>query len=114
MITNLGWEPLQNRRKVARLTMLQKIRQGQVAIPAQTFLQPATSRRSSRLNHNQCYTKPTGRTDYFLQSFFPLTINDWNSLPEHIVTINQINEFKIAVTNNIKATTAPSNQQHSK
>ena len=112
MLSNLGWEPLQDRRKIARLTMLQKIRQGQVAIPAGSFLHPASSRRSSsRLNHTQSYIKPTGRSDFYLQSYFPHTINDWNSLPEHIVNINDIQLFKSAVTSYICPSTASSNQQ---
>ena len=106
MLSNLGWEPLQDRRKIARLTMLQKIRQGQVAI------HPASSRRSSsRLNHTQSYIKPTGRSDFYLQSYFPHTINDWNSLLEHIVNINDIQLFKSAVTSYICPSTASSNQQ---
>ena len=90
--------------------MFQNIRQGQVAIPAGSFLQPASSRRSSsRLNHTQSYIKPTGRSDFYLQSYFPQ--NDWNSLPEHIVNINDTQLFKSAVTSYICPPTASSNQQ---
>ena len=99
MLSNLEWEPMQDRRKIARLTMLQKIRQGQVAIPAGSFLQPASSRRSSsRLNHTQSYIKPTSRSDFYLQSYFPHTINDWNSLLEHI-----IREVSLHVFNDVYA-----------
>ena len=109
MLSNLWWEPLQDRRKIARLTMLQKIRQGQVAISAESFLQPASSRHSSgQLNHIQSYIKPTSRSDFYLQSYFPHTINDWNSLPEHIININDIQLFKSAVTSYI----CPSTTQH--
>ena len=112
MLSNLGWEPLLDRRKIARLTLLQKIRQGQVAIPAGSFLQPASSHRSSsRLNHTQNYIKPTSRSDFYLQSYFPHTINDC-TLPEHIVDINDIQLFKSAVTSYICPSTASSNQQH--
>ena len=55
-------------------------------------------------------SKPTGRSDFYLQSYFPHTINDWNSLPEHIVNINDTQLFKSAVTSYISPSTASSNQ----
>ena len=107
MLSNLGWEPLQDRRKITRLTMLQKIRQGQVAILAGSFLQPASSRRSSsRLNHTQYLNLTSNQSAEVTctQSYFPHTI------PEHI-NINDIQLFKTVVTSYICPLTASSNQR---
>ncbi|XP_072025079.1 uncharacterized protein [Amphiura filiformis] len=44
MISTLGWDSLEQRRKVARVTMMHKIANGQAAIPERTFLQPVNRR----------------------------------------------------------------------
>ena len=61
MLERLEWEPLaeagalQSRRTASRLIMFKKIQTGQVAIPAQKFLQPV----SRPTRHN---TKPINGT----------------------------------------------------
>ena len=44
---------------------------------------------------NQCFVTPFAGTDiYLLNSFLPSTINLWNSLPESLVNLDDINKFK--------------------
>ena len=38
--------------------------------------------------------KNPANTDCYLRSYFPRTIRDWNSLPQHITTANTIDTFK--------------------
>ena len=101
MLEELKWIPLHERRKVDRLTMLHKIKHGQVAIPAQKFLQPVQTRSSERINHDQNITRLTGRTKYYNSSFFPQTINEWNKLSQGIVNIEDKDIFKDSLTSQI-------------
>ncbi len=101
MLQKLDWRPLEQRRKVTRLSMLNKIINYQVAILANEFLNPASTRRSSQLNHNKTINRLAGRSDFYNNSYFPLTIEEWNNLPEHIVNITDPKIFKVAVADHI-------------
>ena len=41
--------------------------------------------------------------DEYKYSFWPRTINDWNSLPPNIINMTSISNFKAAVNNYISA-----------
>ena len=47
-----------------------------------------------KLGHNHRFVTPFARTDTYLNSFIPSTINLWNSLPESLVNLDDINKFK--------------------
>ena len=80
MLQELNWQTLENRRKLARLTMMYKIRQGLVILDnASDRLRPSI--RSSRASHDQAYEVPHSRANYHQFSFIPKTIRDWNALP---------------------------------
>ena len=50
---------------------------------------------SAKFNEQPCITIiPFARTDTYLNSFLPSTINLWNSLPESLVHLDDINQFK--------------------
>ena len=104
MLNKLNWIPLRQRRKIARLTMIHKVINGQVAIPAHTFVQPATTRKSYRHNHKNQIKRMCGKSDYYNQSFFPLTIQEWNQLPQDLVNITETGTFKAAVADYITST----------
>ncbi len=78
-----------------------KIINNQVAIPAGDFVHLAQARRSTR-THNKQYNRLTGRTDYFINSYFPSIIRNWNFLTQHIVDIQDNKNFKDAVKQHIK------------
>jgi hypothetical protein len=101
MLKKLDWKPLHLRRKVACLSIFHKAINNQVAIPAHEFVQPAQTRRSARLNHNQSYRRITGRTDLYINSFFPLTVKYWNNLPQQLVDIQDPGQFKTATASYI-------------
>ena len=73
---------LETRRQQQRLVIFYKIHHGIVAVPAATYMTPAT--RISRHTHPLAYQVPTYATDYGRFSFFPRKIQDWNNLPKHV------------------------------
>ena len=44
--------------------------------------------------HNQRFVTPFARTDTYLNSFLPSAINLWNSLPDSLVELDDLNQFK--------------------
>ena len=78
MLDQLGWESLQNRRQMLRLSMMYKIHNGLVAMDPQDHMTPR--RRQSRHVHALGYEVPRSSTNYHQYSFFPRirTIRDWN------------------------------------
>ena len=104
MLKNLEWDTLQLRRKAARLTMMHKIVNGQVAIPASDLLLPA--KRPSRHSNSKSFIWPRTKKDCFKNSFIPRTIHEWNSLPEHLVNINLTGTFKEEVTEHLRNQTS--------
>ena len=82
MLNHLQWTSLETRRQHQRLVMLYKIHHDIVAVPAATYMTPAT--RITRHTHPLTYQVPTYATDYGRFSFFPRTIQDWKNLPRHV------------------------------
>ena len=103
MLQKLEWDSLQTRRSAARLTMMFKIVNSQVAIPASKFLQPTL--RPSRHHNSKSFIRPQATKDCFKNSFFPRTISQWNSLPETIVNSTTTEVFKEQVTSYLRERT---------
>ena len=95
MMSELGIEPLRFRRRIARLTNFHKARGGHLAIPVHQLLRPVT--RFSRHTNKNSYIQISAKKDCYLNSFVPLTIRDWNSLPETITDITVTKHFKEAI-----------------
>ena len=49
---------------------------------------------TSTRGHNQRFVTPFARTDTYLNSFLPSTIKLWNSLPDSLIELDDINQFK--------------------
>ena len=79
MISNLGWETLQERRTEAKMVMMYRITYGLIDISATSLLLPATL---STRGNSMRYLQPFCRTDAYRCSFFPSGIRLWNQLPE--------------------------------
>ena len=47
----------------------------------------------TRLHHQYRYITPPTRTLAYQQSYFPITIKQWNNLPNHIIAIETIEQF---------------------
>ena len=90
MLRALDWPTLEARREAARLTTLYKIDSGDVKIKSAN-LQPAPSR--SRRTHDKQFTRHQCHKDIRLNSFFPRTIKQWNSLPQQTVSAPSADAF---------------------
>ena len=97
MIKSLDWDSLANRCKIHRLTVFQQARQSHLSLPVETLLQPV--QRHSRHLHANAYNIISTNKDCMKYSFFPRTIINWNSLPEPIINIASIPQFKQALIN---------------
>ena len=83
MVKELGWESLQDRRQISRLSLLYKAHHGLVDIDKATYLKPGDSRTRS---HTGFYQEHTAHEVYH-NSFFPRTIRDWNRLPNSVTSV---------------------------
>ena len=90
MLSHLKWDTLEQRRAKSRVTMLYKIVNSLVEIPA-TKLIPAS--RKTR-GHTQKFLQIKTRTNYHKFSFFPCAIRHWNSLSSDLVSAADIDIFK--------------------
>ena len=92
MLNQLQWPSLQIRRKAHRLTIMQQARLGHLSLPVGGLLHPAP--RQSRHAHGSAYRLLSARKDCFKYSFFPLTVIDWNILPQRLIETENIDRFK--------------------
>ena len=70
MLSDLGWRDLNQRRVDGRLCIAYKIVHGLVVIPIGQFIKL----QSDGVHLHIIYAKPK----YYLYSFFPRTVSDWN------------------------------------
>ena len=94
MVQNLGWESLQHRRYINRLSMLFKIQYGAIDIsPEFVQLNDQRTRGSQRLRQLQA------TNNAYKFSFYPRTISDWNRLPTHVTDLQTLLGFREALAN---------------
>ena len=92
IVKNLKWDTLQNRRTVARLTMLYK-RQLAVRWPQPTHhMKKADARRRSCANNFRHYIG-TNKSAFY-NTFYVRTIRDWNKLPQDVKSAPSAAAFK--------------------
>jgi len=96
MITNPGWSTLLNKRNDLRLIMLFKIIHNLVDLDPGGMAVPRPSDYDTRGHHLQFFQVPT-RVNAFKYSFFPFAIKLWNSLPDYIVKITNVELFKSSI-----------------
>ena len=89
MVNKLQWESLEARRKSDRLAMLYKIQHGLVDIQPEDYIQQ--SDRRTRGEH-RLYQERIGN-EIYNNSFFPITIRDWNSLPSWTSSASTLEGF---------------------
>ena len=103
LLTDLGWETLQNRRKKHRLIIIFKILHGLTPVYLNDFLPPlvqdTTSYNLRNSNHFQNYR---ANTKLFLNSFFPATIRAWNDLPAEVKDAPSVAAFKSRLNKDLK------------
>ena len=90
MLTNLGWETLQERRSKAKATMMYRIVNNLIDIPGDPYLIPT---QSTTRGHNQKFHNPYCRSTPMLHSF-PSGIRIWNALPTGVAQAPCLETFK--------------------
>ena len=86
MVSDLGWETLESRKKKDRLATLYKIWHELVDMDTGNVL-----RLNNRHTRGQ---QPTAIVKVYKDSFFPRTIQDWNRLPAVVTDSPTIEEFR--------------------
>ncbi|XP_072022921.1 uncharacterized protein [Amphiura filiformis] len=97
MLQELGWPLLETRRTIARLNMLYKITHELVDVQHELKTQTRTHRRS----HQYSYHRVHAKSKVYSTSFYPSTIPHWNDLPEAIINITKLEQFKTAVADHL-------------
>ncbi|MEW8547040.1 MAG: reverse transcriptase domain-containing protein, partial [Candidatus Thiodiazotropha sp.] len=93
MIHELGWESLEERRRMARLSLLYKIHHGLVDMDQQAYLRPGDSRTRG---HKGFFQEHISHEAYY-NSFFPKTIREWNSLPNSVTSASTVDGFRASL-----------------
>ncbi|CAN7981221.1 unnamed protein product [Ixodes pacificus] len=93
MLKQLNLQRLEQRRKIARLKCIYSMHRNLFNFDVQQYIKPRSSR-SVRSSHPDQITPIMARIDAFKYSFFPRTIEDWNSLPHEIVNMDSLNSFE--------------------
>ena len=98
MVSDLGWESLQHRRRVDRLTTLFKIQHGLVELD--TYVAHPGDQRTR--GQHRLY-QPAAKLAIYKNSFFPGTIWEWNLLPTSVTDATTIEEFRVGLGHSLHA-----------
>lgn len=109
MLKELKWNTLEHSRANADVILMYNIVYHLIAIPA-IYQPPLASLRSTRNSHSLKFLPYHCRINVYQHSFFPRIVLFWNSLPEPIVLLPTLEEFKPAIQNQRQWTTLTSNQ----
>ena len=96
MLDQPSWRTLEQRRADARLCLFYKMVHGIVAVPLPDYVQP--THRVSRYCHSMTFRQIHTNRNYYKYSFFPLAIVQWNALPESVVSLQDLEAFKVTVS----------------
>ena len=91
MLDQLSWRTLEQRQTDARLCLFYKMVHGIVAEPLPDYVQ-LTHKVS--MTFHQIHTN----RNCYKYSFFLLAIVQWNTLPESVVSLQDLEAFKVAVS----------------
>ena len=108
---DLGWDPLDARRRIHKLTLYYKLRNTQSNHPSYiTSIIPQTRQHDTDriLRNADSQSQPQNRLTSFQRSFVPATTKLWNQLPLHIRKAKSLSEFKRALKDNAGVQAAPS------
>ena len=88
MLQQLQWPTLEERRKKARLFLFYKAKNNLIALQIPSYYR--TRQDETRLHHQSSFVCPYIRTSPHMNSFYPITIKEWNALPTNIITSNSL------------------------
>ena len=89
---------MEERRKVARLTLLHRTLNNLVTVSIPEYLKPQSCLKS-RFSHPNKFVPLQLRSDTYKFSFWPRTIRDWNNLPNCIIEMANSDDFRNEVVN---------------
>ena len=95
LLQQLQWPTLEERRKKARLSLLYKANNNLIALQVPPYYQ--TRPTQTRLHHQSSFIHPFTRTSSYMNSFFPRTIKEWNTLPPTTVASNSLTIFQSSI-----------------
>ena len=79
------------------LAFFYKIHSGTLSLDKDIYLTPATGSMQTRAQHNSQYCRYQTYSDALKNSFFPRTIQRWNSLSSSVVSAQTTEEFKALI-----------------
>ena len=92
MLSKLGWDVLETRRKIARLALMFNMYHGNSRVDVSNIiLGPCYIGRN---DHQKKIRRLQSRILPYHNSFFPKTIRDWNGLPADVIQAENVDEFK--------------------
>ena len=92
MLSNIGWEILESRRKEARLCLLFKMYHNRSKFDVSNIiLDPCYVGRN---DHRKKIRRLQSRILPYHTSFFPKTIRDWNRLSQNTMNVESLKDFK--------------------
>ena len=95
MIADLNWKSLEERRSIARLTLLYKSVHHTVAVDTDQYrTNLSRSMISTRKSSSISFTHPTARKNCYRYSFMPRTFVEWNLLPSQVREAPSVDSFK--------------------
>jgi hypothetical protein len=94
IVTQLGWQTLEERRKKAKVALCYKIIHSLVDIPMHPHL--VLNTRNTR-GHGCKLLVPQTRLAIYRNTYFPSTITLWNALPETLVAAPTIDVFQASL-----------------
>ena len=95
----LSWQNLQKRRKIARLLLLYKALYDHIALQIPPYYTLSYS--NTRANHQFSFIHPSTRTNFYMYSFYPKTIKQWNRLSSDMASAQSPAEFHKLITNKL-------------
>ena len=93
ILQQLNWPTLEQRRKESRLINLYKIQHENIAIPLPDYIQRQQAS-NTRQYHPSKFRVMGPKTNVYKNSYFPRTILEWNSLPQSLYNIHNLDNFK--------------------
>ena len=94
MVRDIGWESLQDRCSIARLSLLYKMHHGLVDVDTSSYL-PQGDRRP---RGSRGFFQERINSEVYYNSSFPRTIREWNNLPGDVTTAASLEEFRASLT----------------
>ena len=102
MLNQLSWRTLEQRRWMPAFV-------SSTRWSMELWQYPSPTHRVSRYCHSMTFRQIHTNRNYYKYSFFPLAIVQWNALPESVVSLQDLEAFKVAVSKTLDPDTVAFN-----